>query len=143
MAKVRKPLGTAADIEAAFYDAISQADIEAMMALWADDEEIICVHPGALRLIGHAAIRAAWEMIFRRGGIRIRPVQLHATQNLMMAVHNVIEEIEVVTADKQDLHILATNVYAKTPQGWRIVAHHASVAPGKPVTEQIGSATLH
>ena len=37
---------TALDIEAAFYDALSRADAQALMTLWADDEEIVCVHPG-------------------------------------------------------------------------------------------------
>jgi ketosteroid isomerase-like protein len=26
--------------------------------------------------------------------------------------------------------LIATNVYAKTPRGWRIVLHHVSIAPG-------------
>ena len=41
--------------------------------------------------------------------------------------------------DWQEAHILATNVYLKTPQGWRIVIHHASVAPGK-AADDLGSA---
>ena len=57
-------LATAEDTEHAFYDAIARADLESLMALWADDEEIVCVHPGAPRLHGHAAIRESWEMIF-------------------------------------------------------------------------------
>jgi hypothetical protein len=45
--------------------------------------------------------------------------------------------------DRQDRHILATNVYVKTPLGWRIAVHHASVAPGKAATEVKPSTTLH
>jgi ketosteroid isomerase-like protein len=60
--------GSAAEVEAAFYDALNRADVDALMALWADDEEIVCVHPGGPRLIGHAAIRASWEAILERGG---------------------------------------------------------------------------
>ena len=60
MAKLNKFLGTVEDTEAAFYDAISRADIDGLMAIWAEDDEIICIHPGAPRLIGHAAIRASW-----------------------------------------------------------------------------------
>lgn len=143
MAKSRKLLETVNDTEAAFYDAIGRADIDALMALWADDDEIVCIHPGALRLAGHAAIRASWEAIFKHGGIHIRPVQLYATQNLMMAVHNVIEEIQVAASEQQDIHIVATNVYAKTPLGWRIVAHHASVAPGKAAVQHPAATILH
>lgn len=142
MPRSRKQLGTAEDVEASFYDAIGRADIEALMALWADDEEIVCVHPGAPRLVGHGAIRASWEAIFERGGVRIRPVQLHAAHNLMAAIHNLIEEIHRPKSELQDIHILATNVYVKTPHGWRIVVHHASIAPGKTSVDQT-SATLH
>ena len=40
-------------------------------------------------------------------------------------------------------HILATNVFVKTPHGWRIVAHHASVAPGKAQYEAPKVTLLH
>jgi len=147
MAKHRKLLGTAEDIEAAFYDAIARADIDALMALWADDEDILCIHPGAARLVGHGAIRASWEAIFERGGVSIRPRQLLVTQNLMTAVHNIVEEINqpggTHDGDHQELHIIATNIYLKTPQGWRIAVHHASVAPGAATTEHSAGSMLH
>lgn len=143
MAKLRKQLGTAEDTEAAFYDAISRADIDALMALWADDEDILCIHPGSARLVGHVAIRASWEAMFERGGVHIRPRQVRITQNVMTAIHNIIEEIDRVGNEHQEIHIVASNVYLKTPKGWRIVVHHASVAPGSPGTEQSANSMLH
>jgi ketosteroid isomerase-like protein len=44
---------------------------------------------------------------------------------------------------QQDIHILATNVYMKTPQGWRIVAHHASVVPGEAPPDVPVATLLH
>jgi ketosteroid isomerase-like protein len=143
MAKSRKPLGTVEEIEAAFYDALSHADLNAVMALWADDEEIVCVHPGAPRLIGHAAIRASFEVIFERGGLHIRPVQLHAVHNVMTAVHNLIEDVRQGPQEGEARHILATNVYLKTPHGWRMVMRHASVAPGTMPESSINATVLH
>ena len=143
MAKHRKLLGTAEDIEAAFYDAIGRADIDALMALWAEDEDILCIHPGAPRLVGHGPIRASWEAIFERGGVAIRPRQLLITQNMMTAVHNIIEEVNSSDNEHQELHIIATNIYLKTPQGWRIAVHHASVAPGAVVSEHSTGSMLH
>jgi ketosteroid isomerase-like protein len=130
MAKSSKIMGSADDLEAAYYDAIAKSDIEALMALWAEDDEIVCVHPGATRLVGHAAIRASWEQVFERGGVQLAPSQLHVSQNMLTAVHSVLEEVRQQGQDQPDLHIVATNVYLKTPAGWRIVLHHASVAPG-------------
>lgn len=143
MPKLPKQFGTAEDIEAAFYDAIGRADIDALMALWADEEDIVCIHPGAPRLVGHASIRASWEAIFERGSVPIRPMQLHVTQNMMTAVHNIIEEINHAENAQHDVHILATNVYLKTPAGWRIIVHHASIAPGNMRVEKTAANVLH
>ena len=143
MARTSKMPGTAEAVETAFYDAIARADIEALMALWADEEDIVCIHPGAPRISGHAAIRASWEAILEHGVVRIRPVQLRTMHNLMSSVHSVVEEIHRVETEQQDVHIMATNVYVKTAQGWRIVLHHASVAPGQAPAEQIAGKLLH
>jgi ketosteroid isomerase-like protein len=143
MARTSKMPGTAEDAEAAFYDAIGRADIDALMALWAEDEEITCIHPGAPRLTGHAAIRSSWEAILEHGGVRIRPVQLHVTHNLMTSVHSVVEEIHRSEPEQQEVHIVATNVYVKTGHGWRIALHHASVAPGQAPSEPVNSNMLH
>jgi ketosteroid isomerase-like protein len=143
MPKINKLLETSEETEATFYDAISRADIEALMSLWADEEDIVCIHPGAPRLVGHASIRASWEAIFEQGGVQIRPVQVHVAQNVMTSVHSIIEEVHRTASRQQDIHILATNVYMKTPQGWRIVAHHASVVPGEAPPDVSIAALLH
>ena len=145
MPRKRQLAGTPDDTETAFYDALARADIDALMALWADDEEIVCIHPNAPRLIGHAAIRASWQAIFEQGGVHIYPVQLHVMQNLMAATHSVLEQLRTGSEGDgpQDMHIIATNVFVKTPLGWRIAVHHASVAPGRPPLEERGSTTLH
>ena len=131
------------ETEAAMYDAVRRADIEALMALWAEDEEVVCIHPGAPRLIGHASIRAAWESIFEKGGVEIRPVQVHVIQNMMTSVHNIIEEVHRTVSHQQDVHILATNVYMKTAHGWRIISHHASLVPGEAPLDLPAATLLH
>lgn len=119
--------GTADDVEAAFYEAMQAADIERLMACWSDDEEIVCVHPGGPRVVGPAAIRAAFEAIFANGSIRAWPQQVRRVDALASAVHNVLERIEMLTpSGPARAFVLATNVYHKTAQGWRMVAHHAS-----------------
>ena len=134
--------GSAAEVETAFYDALNRADIDALMALWADDEEIVCIHAGGARLIGHAAIRASWTGILAVGGLHFRPSQLHETHNLMSSVHTVVEDISA--GEGEPAHQLTTNVYVKTPRGWRIVLHHVSVAPGEaPAPADAGAPILH
>jgi ketosteroid isomerase-like protein len=46
--------GSPDDIEAQFYDALRRGDIKALMGVWADDDEIVCVPPAGARLIGAA-----------------------------------------------------------------------------------------
>jgi len=126
--RVKQLNGSAAETETAFYDALNRADVDALMALWADDDEIVCIHPGGQRLIGHAAIRTSWEAILAQGGLHILPSQLHETHTLMSSVHTVVEG--TTAASGEPAHLLATNAYSKTPRGWRIVLHHVSIAPG-------------
>ena len=119
--------GSADEIEASFYAAMQAADIEQLMACWADDDEIVCVHPGGPRVVGSGAIRATFEAIFSNGAINARPEQVRKVEALASVVHNVLEHVEVLTeAGPARAYVLATNVYHKTAQGWRMVAHHAS-----------------
>ncbi|MDR6535720.1 nuclear transport factor 2 family protein [Variovorax soli] len=119
--------GTADDVEAAFYEALQRGDIDALMACWADEDEVFCVHPGGPRLVGSSAIRAAFEQMFANGAIHATPAHVRRVESLASAVHNVLERIEVLTAEgPRHAFVLATNVYHKTALGWRMVAHHAS-----------------
>lgn len=127
--------GSADEIEAQFYEALQQGDIDKLMACWADEDEIICVHPGGPRLVGSATIRGAFEAMFANGSIAARPEQVSKVESLTSAMHNVVERIGVLTAEgQQEAFVIATNVYQRTPQGWRMVAHHAS--PGTSALKQ-------
>ena len=122
--------GSADDVEAAFYEALQAGEIEQLMACWADEDDIVCVHPGGPRLVGAAAIRAAFEAMFANGAVRAHPERLRKVESLGAALHNVLERVDLVTAEgTQHAWVVATNVYFKTAQGWRLVAHHAS--PGR------------
>ncbi len=147
---VRRPPPAAADspdeIEARFYEALQRGDLELLMSLWADDEEIVCVHPGGSRIVGAAAIRASFGAIFANGAIPVMPEQVHRLEWLGGAVHHLVERIEVPGegGGTQSAWVIATNVYLKTAQGWRLVAHHAS--PGtlqEAAAEGDAPGTLH
>ncbi len=119
--------GSADDVEAAFYEALQTADIDKLMACWADDDEIVCVHPGGPRVVGPLAIRAAFDAMFSNGSISAVPLEVRKVESLASVVHNVLERIDVMTPQGvAQAWVLATNVYHKTPEGWRMVAHHAS-----------------
>ena len=121
---------TPQDAEAAFYEAVERASVELLMAVWAEDEEIVCVHPGGPRLTGYTAIREAWRRIFE-GGVRFR-IRLSASTTVstpFTSIHTVIEHISVRDDESQRAPVVATNVYVRGALGWRLVVHHASPAP--------------
>ena len=133
------------DVEAQFYEALQNGDLARLMAVWADDDEIVCVHPGGPRVIGAAAISATFEAIFASGGIPVVPEQLHRLHTVGAAVHHLAERI-TVQGDQapQVAWVLATNVYLKTAQGWRMVAHHASPGTAQETPEIVEApAVLH
>ena len=132
--------GNADDVEAAFYDALQNADLDKLMACWADEDEIVCIHPGGPRVVGPVAIRATFEAMFSAGSVRAWPQQLRKTQGMASAVHNVLEKVEVLgTEGPVHAWVIATNVYHKTAQGWRMVAHHASPGTTSEIQEVSGS----
>jgi ketosteroid isomerase-like protein len=99
--------------------------------VWADDDEVVCVHPGGPRVVGLGAIRAQFEAMFANGSIQAQPEKVRRVHTHDSAVHSVVEQVRVMTEDgPRSAHVIATNVYVKTAQGWRMVCHHAS--PGTP-----------
>jgi ketosteroid isomerase-like protein len=124
-------LASVDDVEAQFYEALAGADLEQLMRLWSDDDEIACVHPGGPRVAGHAAVRASFEAIFANGAIAVRAHSVRRVEAPGCSIHHVTERVDIRTAEgAQTAWVLATNVYFKTAQGWRLVLHHAS--PGTP-----------
>ena len=121
---------TALDIETNFYQALQLGDADKLMACWADDDNILCIHPGGPRLIGAGAIRSAYEALFSKAGaINVQAHRLHKIDSIASEIHSVVERLTVMTPQgPQEVFVLATNVYIKTAQGWRLMVHH--VSPG-------------
>ena len=137
--------GNADDVEAAFYDALQNGDIDKLMTCWADEDEIVCIHPGGPRIVGGIAIRATFEAMFSNGSIRAWPERVRRTQGAASAVHNVLERVEVLGPEGPTMAwVIATNVYHKTTQGWKLVAHHASPGTTSEIQEvSAGGQVLH
>jgi len=129
---------TAQDAENAFYEALERCDLDGMMAVWAEDEEIVCVHPAGGRLSGQDQVRESWAKMFAAGPhARVRVEQQVAISGMMLAVHSVFEAFSIPgkvpgAAPQQQPPIVATNVYLRTAAGWRMIVHHASPAPAQP-----------
>jgi uncharacterized protein (TIGR02246 family) len=141
--KPMAPLASPDEIEQQFYEALQRGDIERLMAVWSDDEDISCVHPGGPRVVGAGAIRAAFDAMFANGTIDARPEKVRRLQTHSCAVHSVLEQVRVMTAEgPQSAWVVATNVYVKGAQGWRLVAHHASPGSPREVQELVEAASV-
>ena len=123
---------TPQDAEAAFYEALEAADLDAMMEVWAEDEEIVCVHPGGPRLAGFEQVRGSWAEIFGSGQrLKVHISNQVVLSGMMLAIHSVHENILVQGESRSRAPITATNVYLRTGKGWRMILHHGSPAPAE------------
>ena len=91
-------MATAAETEAAFYEALQRGDVDGLMRLWSDDEEVACVHPNGPRLVGQGAIRAAFAAVLAAGGVDIVPVHVRCVESPGCSVHHVLEKVQATTA---------------------------------------------
>ena len=118
---------TPEEAEAAFYDAFTRADLEAMMAVWANEEDIVCAHPAGPSLRGRTAVQASWRAMFADGPSMHFEVSSRAAHiEARLAIHCVYESISHGTDFRQHARVFATNAYKLTNRGWRMVLHHAS-----------------
>jgi ketosteroid isomerase-like protein len=111
-----------------FYRAFETLDLARMDAVWLHTERAQCVHPGWPLIVGWAAIRDSWETIFANttemrftiGDARVvggpEVAWVTCTENILADVQGRV----AVTS------LLATNVFERAPEGWRMVHHHAS-----------------
>lgn len=121
---------TPLEASTAFYEALQHANLNTMMRIWADDEEITCIHPSGLRVVGYDAVKAAWQTIFSHGPLRVQPSRPLIMTTVMSSVHILVEQITLDTPQgPQAAHCYVTNIFHKGRSGWRMVLHHTSHAP--------------
>jgi ketosteroid isomerase-like protein len=119
-------------VHTAFYSAFEQADFDAMQDLWAEDDGVVCVHPGSQPIRGRVAVIRSWLALMANAPY----IQFFLTD--VEAV--VVGEVASVTCTENVLSAppdsalgvfaggsaAATNVFRRTPNGWRLWIHHAS-----------------
>ena len=117
------------DAEAAFYEALAAGNLDAMMEVWAEDEELVCVHPGGPRLLGFDQVRASWAQMLGSGQrLQVRIADPVYMQGMMLSVHSLHETLSV-PGQARPQPVATINVYLRTASGWRMVAHHAAPVP--------------
>lgn len=113
--------------EAAFYAAFEARSLDAMMAVWSDSNSIACIHPLTAPLDGRAAVAAGWRSMFEAAGqFSIHIEAAHEMREADQVIRIVREYLIIGHETEPRPPILATNVYRREGDGWRMVLHHAS-----------------
>ena len=138
-----KKFETAIEAEAFFYGALEKGELADIMATWADDETVVCIHPMGPALEGRSAVRDGWQVICESGQtLTFNVVSVRYEESDDLAVHVVREEISMAGEPPKEALMLATNVYRRTDDGWRMIMHHSSPgASGESVSS--GPVVLH
>jgi ketosteroid isomerase-like protein len=124
--------------ERAFYEAFVRRDVDAMRRVWRPSDDVACVHPGGGLLLGLDDVLGSWAEIFSGASapeMQVRPLQTHVDGDT--AMHLVEERIDS-PAQRRTARVIATNLYRRTPDGWLLHLHHASLPLVDP-TDTAGS----
>jgi hypothetical protein len=103
----------------AFYRAFSERDLAAMEALWSHRSPVACVHPGWNALTDREAVMASWAGILRSPSaprVRCLDPTVYVTGKTAFVVC-----YEAIRGG----FLVATNIFAREDEGWRILHHQA------------------
>jgi ketosteroid isomerase-like protein len=116
---------------ARFYGAFEGGDAEAMGDVWAVGDGVACVHPGWPMLRGRGEVLRSWALIMENTAY----IQFVLTEvrTVVSGDHAVLTcEENILTGGEGDDELLAggrvvaTNVFVRGDDGWKILVHHAS-----------------
>jgi ketosteroid isomerase-like protein len=103
----------------AFYEAFANADLAAMVEVWAPEGPLFCCHPGWPPLTSRDEVMASWGRILAAGGAM--PIRCLSPEI------GVFGGVGLVTCyESLGKHRFAvTNLFAKIGPRWRMIHHHA------------------
>lgn len=109
----------------AFYAAFASADLKAMDHLWAQGHSVSVIHPGADIIVGRAAVLESWKVILSD--------QMGFDIEHRYPIVRLLGETGIVLCHERvgGRRLIATNVFVKTREGWRVVHHQSGSAPTK------------
>ena len=124
------------------YDAFETGDIDLMNALWLDGPDaatVTCVHPGWPPLHGRDAVLRSWSMIMANTTyiqFVLTDVTVRVTDDVAVVTcgENMLTDLPAdpdalpgeAVAGLAGGRAVATNVFRRTADGWKLWLHHAS-----------------
>ena len=115
-----------------FYQAFESLDIARMDRIWAQQEYVTCIHPGWTLRIGWPAVRDSWVLIFNntfsmKFDLTEIQVQVAGEVAWVICTENITSRQGDTT---QESRVLATNLYERVGEQWKIIHHHGSPIMG-------------
>ncbi len=112
----------------AFYRAFESLDIAEMDKVWAHQEYVTCIHPGWSMRVGWPMVRDSWVVIFNNVfsmGFSLTELQIQVAGDVAWVICT--ENITTRHAETtQTSRVVATNLYERMDEGWKIIHHHGS-----------------
>ncbi|MCW5746900.1 MAG: nuclear transport factor 2 family protein [Alphaproteobacteria bacterium] len=108
----------------AFYRAFVRRDAAAMEELWASNCPVACLHPGQPPLFDRAAILASWRAILRNAA---SPREVRIVEDCIVARGRM--GMVICREVLPNAHLVATNIYVREGDAWKIAHHQSAVAP--------------
>jgi ketosteroid isomerase-like protein len=116
----------------AFYRAFADKDIDAMADVWAEDDALVCLHPGWAPLKGLEEVLGSFMAIFE--GPSPPAISPTAAEVVIHGTIGIVTCYERIGSD----YLIATNIFRhedETSGNWRLVYHQAGPANDPPAED--------
>src|SRR6266540_2001368 len=113
----------------AFYSAFESLNIKKMDEVWATEDYVTCIHPGWSLRSGWPAVRDSWVLIFNNTfamKFELTEIQIQVAGDLAWVICTENITASPSADEKQDSQVLATNLYERVGEEWKIIHHHGS-----------------
>lgn len=124
----------AADTLNAYYAAVAEGNVEALMALWIDEEFASCICANGTHLHGIEAIRSGLTQQLQGEPVSIEPIDTCVYDSLGTVVYAVVEAHRRRSSTVAPM-IFTTYVMVHERGEWRIAHIHASLMPEHTASE--------
>jgi ketosteroid isomerase-like protein len=119
------------------YAAIEAGDLDRMGRVWLDrphQQDPVCVHPGWPPIQGRDQVLRSWAAIMANTSyiqffLTDVEVSIAGDVAVVTCAENILTAVGDAETESSALaggHVVATNVFRRTSQGWRLWVHHAS-----------------
>ncbi len=126
--QLAKKIEEVTEANQAFYEAFEGLDVGKMDRVWAHRDDVSCIHPGWSQRVGWPAVRDSWVLIFNNTfsmTFELADVMIQVADDIAWVICT-----EHITSrqgeNSQQSRVLATNLYERLDEGWKMIHHHGS-----------------